>query len=210
MGLESANPYSAAADATSGFVNAVTGFIQKGKGSKIIKRLGDSPDMFIPNEVLQNQKIAEHNANLGLPQEQYNQAMRNLQRNQMVALRNAGDRRGGLASVAATQQAMNDAVLNLDVANAKARLQNQNTLFGVNSNVANWKNRQWQNNVKDKWDRKYQYGMSLIGAGNQNATTGINQVAGAGLGFASNGGFKRRGGGGYGEDLLRTDSSNYE
>jgi hypothetical protein len=128
----------------------------------------------------------------------------------MVALRNAGDRRGGLASVAATQQAMNDAVLNLDVANAKARLQNQNTLFGVNSNVANWKNRQWQNNVKDKWDRKYQYGMSLIGAGNQNATTGINQVAGAGLGFASNGGFKRRGGGGYGEDLLRTDSSNYE
>jgi hypothetical protein len=105
---------------------------------------------------------------------------------------------------------MNDAVLNLDVANAKARLQNQNTLFGVNSNVANWKNRQWQNNVKDKWDRKYQYGMSLIGAGNQNATTGINQVAGAGLGFASNGGFKRRGGGGYGEDLLRTDSSNYE
>jgi hypothetical protein len=180
-----ATPWGAIAQGVGGLINLAVGAGQKRKGKKLLKKIGDSPDMNIPNEVLQNQKMAQLRANTGLPQEQYNQAMKNLQRNQMMALSGARDRRGGLSILSATQQNMDDGTLNLDVADAKARIGNENTLYGVNNNVANWQQKKWQNNVADKWNRKYQYGMSLLGAGNQNFSGGANQIASAGISYLS-------------------------
>jgi hypothetical protein len=156
---------------------------QKGKGQKILDEIGESSDEQVPAEVLKNQKTAELRANTGLPSEQYAQAMRNLQRQQMKAQSRTNDRRGGLMTIAGNQQNYNDAILGLDVANAKARLQNENTLYGINNTVGNWRDKVWRNNVKDKWDRKYQYAMSLLGAGNQNKSNGIDQLIGAGAGL---------------------------
>jgi hypothetical protein len=184
--------WGAIAGGVGGLINAVVGSGQKRKGRKMLKQIGDNPNMNIPNEVLQNQKMAQLRANTGLPQEQYNQAMKNLQRNQMAALSGARDRRGGLSILAATQQNMDDGTLNLYVADAKARIGNENTLYGVNNNVANWKQKQWQNNVADKWNRKYQYAQSLLGAGNQNFSGGLNQLASAGISYLEG----RQGGGG--------------
>lgn len=197
--------YSSASQGISGLMSAGVGFAQRRAANKMLKKLGDSPNMEVPDEVLQNKKMAELNASIGMPQEQYNQAMKNIHRNQMAALRGSANRRGGLAILAATQQGANDATLNLDVADAKARMQNQNTLYGVNSNLANWKNRAWQNNVLDKWNRKYQYGMSMLGSGNQNLTSGLNQIASAGLSYANS-----RTGRNGSENLLATDESNYD
>ena len=78
-------------------INTGIGIAQRSKGKKLLKQIGEAPDMPIPNEVLQNQKMAQLRANTGLPSEQYNNAMKNLQRNQMIALRGAQDRRGGLS-----------------------------------------------------------------------------------------------------------------
>lgn len=186
-------------------INTGIGIAQRSKGKKLLKQIGEAPDMPIPNEVLQNQKMAQLRANTGLPSEQYNNAMKNLQRNQLIALRSGQDRRGGLSLVSGSQQGMDDATLKLDVADANARMQNEKTLYGVNNLVGNWRNRQWQNNIGDKWNRKYQYAQSLLGAGNQNATTGVNQLVGAGALYAGNRGARTNQ-----EDLLRTDSSNYE
>lgn len=172
-----------------GLTSVGVGLSQKSKGKKLLKQIGDSPTQSIPTEVLQNQKMAQLRANTGLPSEQYNAAMKNLQRNQMIALRGSQDRRGGLSLVGRSQQAIDDGTLNLDVANANARMQNERTLYGINNQVGNWRDRVWQNNMKNVWDRKYQYGQGLLGAGNQNLTTGINQIAGAGALYGS-GGFK--------------------
>ena len=185
----SASPYAAAAQAASGIISGVAGAIQKHRGNKLLKQIGESPTQVIPNEVLQNQKMAQLRANTGLPSEQYNAAMKNLQRNQMMALRAGQDRRGGLALVGGSQQGLDDSTLKLDVANANARMQNERTLYGINNQVGNWRDRVWQNNVKDVWDRKYQYAQSLIGAGNQNLTTGIGNVAGSAALYGGNGGF---------------------
>ncbi len=200
-----ATPWGAIAQGVGGLINLAVGSGQKRKGKKLLKKIGDSPDMVIPNEVLQNQSMAKLRANTGLPQEQYNQAMKNLQRNQMMALSGARDRRGGLSILAATQQNMDDGTLNLDVADAKARIGNENTLYGVNNNVANWQQRKWQNNVADKWNRKYQYAQSLLGAGNQNFSGGLNQLASAGISYASGrqgqlGGNQGGGGGNWSDD----------
>jgi hypothetical protein len=172
---------SAISQGVSGLANQIIGLKQRKQGKKLLREIGDSPVEQMPSEVLQNQEQARINANTGLPSEQYNQAMKNLQRQQMMALRGAQDRRGGLLTLAGNEQGYNDALLNLDAKNAQARLQNQNTLYGVNNNVAGWKHRLFQNNVADKWNRKYQYAMSLLGAGNQNASTGIDQFAAGGM-----------------------------
>jgi len=186
----------AGAQGLSALINGVTGIFQRAKGRRLLKQAGESPLQHIPTEVLQNQQQAQINANQGLPREQYNQAIKNLQRQQMMALRGALDRRGGLATLAGNQQAFNDSLTNLDVENAKARIKNQNTLYGINNNVAGWKDKIWNNNVKAPWERKYQYAQSLIGSGNQNATTGLDQLGAAGLQYAAGGGFGRRRGGG--------------
>jgi hypothetical protein len=218
MGLESlagaasgATPWGAIASAAGGLINLGVGLSQRRKGKNMLRDIGESPNESIPNEVLQNQKMAQLRANTGLPSEQYNAAMKNLQRNQMMALRAGQDRRGGLALVGSSQQGLDDSTLKLDVANANARMQNERTLYGINNQVGNWRDKVWQNNVKDVWDRKYQYGQSLLGSGNQNLTTGINQIAGGAALYGGSGGFGRNNrGNNVGNNLLRTDSSNYE
>lgn len=176
-------------------IKGISGAVQKNRAHGLLNDLGDSPNESIPDEVYQNQAQAKLNANVGLPSEQYNQAMKNLQRQQLMQLKQANDRRGGLAVLAGGQQNYDDSLLKLDVANSQARLQNQKTLYGINNNIAGWKDKVWGNNVRDKWNRKYQYAMSLLGAGNQNFTSGIDGVIGAGLEYAGgqNGGGQSNG-----------------
>ena len=172
-----------AATAVGGLVKGVTGLIQKHKANKLLAGL-QRPTYAIPGEVLQNQKQAELNANTGLPSEQYQQGMQNIARQQNSALQRASDRRGGLLAVAGTQQAGNDANLKLDVANAQARLNNQRTLYGVNNQVAAYKDKAFNINQMQPYQQQYSYGMGLLGSGNQNLVAGIDQVAsGAGQAF---------------------------
>jgi hypothetical protein len=181
-----------AATAVGGLVKGVSGLIQKHKANKLLAGL-QRPTYAIPGEVLQNQKQAELNANTGLPSEQYQQGMQNIARQQNSALQRASDRRGGLLAVAGTQQAGNDANLKLDVANAQARLNNQRTLYGVNNQVAAYKDKAFNINQMQPYQQQYSYGMGLLGAGNQNLVAGIDQVA-SGAGQAFTGGlFSSRG-----------------
>jgi hypothetical protein len=180
------------AQGVGGIIKGLFGGGQKRQAHKILDEIGDSPNMEIPNEILQNQRLASTRAKIGLPSEQYALAMQNLQRQQVNQLRGAQDRRGGLAAISGIGQGYNDSMLKLDSANAQARMQNEKTLYGINNNVAGWKQNVWKNNVLDKWNRKYQYANSLLGVGNQNFVGGIDQVLG-GVGTAV-GGFGAGGG----------------
>jgi hypothetical protein len=157
-----------------GAVSLIAGAGQKKKGRALINQ--PYPEETIPTEV--TQAAAE-----GLPAQQYAQAMKNIQRQQAAAISQSQDRRGGLATIGRTQLATDDAMGKLDAANAAARMHNQQRL-------GTWKDKIWQANVKDKYNRDYNYGMSLLGAGNQNFTSGLDKIGG-GLGLiAGGGGFK--------------------
>lgn len=169
-----------------GLISGITGLFQKKKANKLLKSL-QRPQYVIPNEVLQNQKQAELNSRQGLPSEQYNQGMQNIARQQNTALQRASDRRGGLLAVAGTQQLGNDASLNLDIANANARLKNQNTLYGINNQVAGYRDKAFQINQMQPYQQNYNYAMGLLGAGNQNLVGGIDKIASGGL-MAARGG----------------------
>ena len=153
-----------------GLIGLFTGNSQKDEGKELINR--KMPQYQIPSEITAA-------ALQGLPTEQYAQAMRKIQRQQMQAIGASQDRRGGLASIGRIQARSNDATLNLDVENAKVKQANQFRLAG-------YKDKQWQMNVKDPHTRDYNYGMQVLGAGNQNTMTGIDKL-GAGLGYLAGG-----------------------
>ncbi len=169
---------------------------QKREGRRLLAEAGD-PDYVIPSEI--TQAAAE-----GLPQQQYDQAMKNIQRQQMQAISGAQDRRGGLASIGKIQDNTNNATLGLDVADAKARQQNQRTL-------AQYKDKAWDWNTRQRFERKYNYAQSLIGAGNQNAAGAFDQAIG-GIGMGANallgGGMSGFIGGGGGRGGSRPSAGN--
>lgn len=176
---------SSAGNVIGGTIKALVGIGQKKKGNKLLNSL-QYPTEAVPAEEIENQNIARQQAATGLPSEQYAQAMRNIQRQQLLAIQSSQNRRGGIGSIAGIQQGTNDATLNLDAADARQRIANQNNLMNVNNRLASWKDKVWQNNIKDKYNRDYAYGMGLVGQGNQNLYSGIDQYLG-GAGKAASG-----------------------
>lgn len=158
-----------------------SGARQKSKAKKELARLNDEqPIETIPKEIIQNQELASLRAKTGLPSEQYVQAMKNIQRQQARTLRAANDRRMGLNVLSSIDDNTQRAQGNLDVANAKARQENEKVLMDVNNQVGNWKKGQYDRNVRQVWGRDFDYNMGLLGAGNQNIS---NSIA-SGLGVA--------------------------
>lgn len=159
-----------------GLIKGIVGIGQKKQGKRELAQannLGAFNEQ-VPTEIT-------NAAATGLPSEQYNQAMQNIQQQQLMAIQGAHNRRAGVGAISGIQNATNNANLNLDVKNAEARQQNQMRL-------ASWKDKVWQNNVKGKYNQQYNYGMGLLGAGNQNLTSGIDQAtAGVGYGLFGNG-----------------------
>lgn len=170
-------PIAAAAGVLSGIIGGFTGAKQKRQGNKILQD-NPYPTYSIPQEVMQNKNLAQSMAGEGLPSQQYNQAMNNIQRQQTFAIRNLQDRRSALMGLPKILRASNDAGLNLDVANANARRQNQRQLMDVNNQVSRYKDQAWNWNVKNKYEQNYAYGMSLLGKGNQNIMGGIDKGLG--------------------------------
>ena len=173
-----------AASLIGGGIKAISGASQKKQGKKLLKQIGDSPQEQMPDEINQNVTDAGIDAATGMPSEQYNIAMRNIQRNQLWAMRNAAGRRGGLMALPTIMAGTNDAIGNLDATSAGMRLANRQRLYGARNTAANWKDKLWKTNVQDPWTMKYNYGMGLLGQGNENFVGGLSDIA-AGAGNAA-------------------------
>ncbi len=166
------------ANIAGGLISGITGFFQKRKAKKLLREAGEQPHYQIPSEILRNQKQAELNAQEGLPSQQDNNAMKNIQRNQASALAGSLDRRGGLMALSGIQQRSNDATMNLDAQDAMARMRNQQTLYNVGNTTAQYRDKAWNTNELQPWQRKYNYAQQLLGAGNQNFTGGLEKLFG--------------------------------
>lgn len=158
-----------------GLIKGFTGGKQKREGKKLLSGL-EMPEEQLAPELLENQRLARENASAGMPSEQYAQAMKNIQRNQLTAFRAAKDRRGGLGSLSGILQGTNDAALNLSSESARMRAANQSQLLNVNSNIASWKSKLFDLNKRTPYEEKRNYAYGLIGAGNQNKMAGLDQA----------------------------------
>lgn len=170
-------PIIAAASLLSGGMSALQGLSQQRKGRQIAAN-NPFPNQEIPAAILENQQKAKLYENQGLPSEQYQQAMRNINRNSTAALRTATDRRGGLGMASTIQQAANDAKLNLDVANANAVRQNQQRAMQQNNVLGQWQNNVWDWNKRQKYMQTAASARALMGAGNANLNQGMDRTLG--------------------------------
>lgn len=169
-----------------GTIQGITGFFQKKKGNKILKD-NPRPTYAIPTEVLANQEAAKQMADEGLASQQYSNAQKNIQRQQVAALANAQDRKLGGALIGGIQQKSNDAMGDLDVADAQARRQNQLNLQNVNNQVASYRDKAFDWNQRQKYIQNYNYGMGLVGQGNANLYGGIDKLASGLIGGGASG-----------------------
>lgn len=197
----------ALANTASGIFSGIVGLGQRRKAKRLLAGL-QRPEYMIPNEVLQNQKMAERATAEGLPSQQYNQAMQNIQRQQNRALTAAGSRRGALMALPGLQQQANDALLNLDVKDAQARMANQQRLYGINSQVGQYRDKAFEINKMQPYQRDYGYAQSLLGMGNQNLYGGIERLIAGGGQFAD-AAMKMNSGGGGGKSN-KSKSSSYD
>lgn len=166
------------ANAAGGLIGGITGLFQKNKAKKLLNAAGEQPLYNIPQEILKNQKMAELNAAEGMPSQQYNNSMKNIQESQRNALSSSLDRRSALMALPKIQRQTNNALGNLDAQDAQMRQQNQKTLYNVGNTTAQYRDKQWNYNQLQPWQRKYNYGMQLLGAGNQNFTGGLEKLVG--------------------------------
>lgn len=185
---------------TSGVMKIAVGQGQLREGRRLLNRLGEMPNQTIPQEVLENKTNAEIAAREGMPSAQYAQAMRNIQRQQASAIQAGQNRRMAGSLIGGIQQNTNSANLNLDVANANARMKNQAKLASANNNIGMWRNRIYENYINKKYIPEQNYARSLQGAGNANRIAGIDSVMGSvgGMGGMMGGGGSPGGGGSFG------------
>jgi len=175
-------------------LKGVSGLFQSIKGNKMAKN-NPFPTAQVNQNIAKNAAIAEQMAQTGLPQQQYNQALQNMQRNQNGVLTSLGRSANSSAGLASVLRASNDASLNLDVNDAQARMRNQGISMQQRGQLAGEQNRVWDWNNRQKYLQQAQAASAMQGAGKQNmfgALDGLSQVgqsflAGGGLGSGSGG-----------------------
>lgn len=173
------------------------------------------PTYQIPQEYKDNLAIAKNMAQIGLPQQQYNNQLNSINQNQagaIGALSNSANPGGGLASII---RAGNDATGRLNAADAGARMANQKYAIGVAGQLGNQKLQQQQYNQFDRYSEDFNRAQALRGASNsdwQNAVNGASSVAGGlastyggGLGYSKG----ATSGGNWGSDLTQNPNFNY-
>ncbi len=177
MGLESAIPGVGLAEGVLGLGQSIYGIWQQHKGNQLAQQ-NQRPTYNIPDEINQNLSQAQQQALEGLPSEQKQQYINNIQRSQSFGLGAQSDRKGGLAGLGSIVQQGNDASTNLLSMDSQARRQNQMGLMNARTQLANYKDKAFEFNQANPYYEKAQAARALQGAGLQNMWGGLGTVAG--------------------------------
>ncbi len=113
---------------------------------QIASDAANRPQYQIPDEIKQNLSDAQQQALQGLPEEQKQQYISNLQRGTAQGLSQLGSRKAGLAGVATLNEQQNEGYGNLLSADSQARQQGQQRLMGARQTMADYKDQGFQLN----------------------------------------------------------------
>lgn len=150
---------------------------QSSQANKIDKN-NPRPTYSIPDEYVQNVNMAKQMAQIGLPQQQYNNQLNAINKNQASGVATLNNSANPGSSLAAIVRAGDDATGNLNAQDASARQNNERYLIGQNGVLGQQKLAQQQYNKFDKYSEDYNKAAALRGAGAQNLQNGINGAAG--------------------------------
>jgi len=159
----------------SGGVQLGTGIYQAVRSSQIE---ANRPTYEIPDEIKQNLTQAQLNAIEGMPEDVRNRYIDQLTRTMATGLQALGDRRGGIAGVAGLARTATDANRNIAVMDAQQRQQQEANLMNARQTMANYKDKAFDWNERQKYLEEAQAKQALAGAGIQNITGSANNVMG--------------------------------
>lgn len=160
-------------------VGGIFGAAQSSKARRLERNLV-RPEAEVNANLQENALQAEQMASIGLPQQQYTNALQNIQRNQNAGFRQVANR-AGIGSIASLTRASNDATTNLDVTDANARLQNQQLAMQQRGVLAQEENRVWDWNERQKYSQQLQQIQQLRSAGQQNMFGALGNIASMGM-----------------------------
>jgi hypothetical protein len=158
-----------------GATKSVVGLLQYLEGRKQAR--ATRPLREIPDEIFQNLNQAEIQALEGMPMEQRQRYVQDIQRGSQSALRAMGDRRAGIAGIPQIYQKELDSYGNLAGQDAMMRMQNQDRLAANRMEMARQKDTQFQLNEYEPFLNKMRLAEGLIGAGMQNFMGGMTDTS---------------------------------
>lgn len=165
-----------------------SGLFQKAAANKIAKN-NPFPNAFVQPEYEQNVALADNMARVGLPQEQYNNQLNLIGRNQAGGLATLGRSANPSAGLASLIRAGNDATMNLNAADANARQRNLMTFMQQRQILGGQRQSVWDWNNKQKYLSNLEKEQALRGAGNQNVMGALGDVTSGASQLALMGGF---------------------
>lgn len=148
---------------------------QKSKANAIEKNL-KQPQYAIPPEFEQNRNIARQMAQVGLPQQQYNNQFNQINSNTATGIA-AAQRSNNPSAIGGVISGANSAGANLNAEDAQARQNNQRVFMQANEQLGGQKIAQQQANVFDPYTQKYNEMQAYRGAGQQNLNSAIGDIS---------------------------------
>lgn len=160
-----------------GGIESAYGLYQSIQGNKMASQ-NQRPTYEIPQEISQNLSQAQQMALEGLPAEQKEQYINNIQRSQNFGLNQLNSRKAGLSGLGSVVQAGDDSYNNLLSEDSAARMNNQRGLMNARSTMAGYKDKAFQLNQLDPYNTKAAAARAMQGAGLQNIYGGLSTIAG--------------------------------
>lgn len=151
--------------------------IKQDSEASSINKNNPRPTYQIPDEYKQNYLMAQHMAQTGIPTQQYNNQLNNINRNQagaIGALGQSANPSGGLASIV---RAGDDADNKLNGQDATARQANQRYAIGQNGILGQQELAAQQYNKFDKYSENFNQAAALQGASNQNLQNTVSSAS---------------------------------
>lgn len=147
------------------------------------------PEYQIPEPIYANRALAARMAMVGMPAEQYQQALGNIQASQAFGVENMLSRGANVGDINALIGETNRATLGLDAQSAAMRIANERMLMQANQQLASYMNQQYDVNKLQRYLMRIGMAQGLMQAGGQGFAQSLQGLGMLGATMASGGGF---------------------
>ena len=158
-----------AAQVATGLAQAVVGGI---KANRL-----DRPEYKIPDAVEANMTMAQRMAFQGLPDEQKQEFIQQIDRQMSSSIQNMSDRKAGIGAVSGLNQQAQDSSMKLLSMDTQQRMANIQNLMNMRSQYAQYSDKQFMINEMQPYLEELQAAQQFQSAGLQNIMSGVGSIA---------------------------------
>lgn len=153
-----------------------TGVAQAVAGGVKANRL-ERPEYKIPDAVEANMTMAQRMAFQGLPDEQKQEFIQQIDRQMSSSIQNMSDRKAGIGVISALSQQAQDSSMKLLSMDTQQRMANIQNLMNMRTQYAQYSDKQFMINEMQPYQEELQAAQQFQSAGLQNIMSGTGSIA---------------------------------